>query len=212
MTEPLTAPHGALPMYLSGSAPTARLADITWRLWAILAPLLLLLPCAVAWSIDPAKPIAMPSAGATDWATNPQAALQLVMADNQRLVAAVEHLIEVQKTDWMGYAVGALGLAIGALKVFNGPAGALAEGLWAMLAPKLVKDAEKKRDVMADGFLKVAEIMRSFPPNTPLGSVIDKLDKRLPEAVKIAYREWEAHEADDRPDAVHAAPVVTQQV
>jgi hypothetical protein len=44
---------------------------------------------------------------------------------------------------------------------------------------------------MADGFVQVAEIMRSFPADSTIGDLINKLDSRLPENVKLAYREWE---------------------
>ncbi len=196
------------PLYLGGASPLDRIYDITWKAWVVIAPIILLLPTAYLFGEGP-KPLAIAAAGSVDWQTNPQSALQLVLADNQRLLRAVEELIAAKQTDYLGWLVGAAGIGIAALKMFNGPAGVLAEGLWAAIAPKFVKDAEKKRDVMADGFIKVAEIMRSFPPNTPIGVLIDKLDRRLPEDVKKAYREWEAHEADDRPAAVPSASLVT---
>lgn len=201
-----------VPMHLEGPSPLSRLYDNAWKLWVVIAPLVLLVGPVAALFAEPPKPVAVPSAGGVDWATNPQAALGAILESNQRVLNAYQDLLNAQRTDWVGWAVGAVGIGIGFLKVFNGPAGALAEGLWAMIAPKLVKDAEAKRDVMADGFLKVAEIMRSFPPNTPLSQVIDKLDRRLPEAVKKAYREWEANEANDRPAPVPPAPVVNRDL
>jgi len=190
-------------------APTmrARITDAAWWSWCIIAPVILLCLPRSLFAGGP-DPVATPSVLAADWQANPQAALQAVLADNHRLIESFNALVAARQTDWVGWAVGAVGLGVGFLKVFNGPAGALAEMLWAGIAPRFVKDAEKKRDVMADGFLKVAAVMRSFPPNTPLGDVIDKLDRRLPEGVKTAYREWEAHEASDRPTSVPVAPLV----
>lgn len=193
------------PMHLPTKSIAERATDAMW-----LMPLLLVMLCeGLSIAIEPSKPLAVPSAGPGEWGANPQLALQAVLADNQKLMQAVQDL-SASRTDWIGYAVGGVGVLIGLVKVFNGPAGVLAESLWAMLAPKFVKDSEKKREVMADGFLQVAEIMRSFPASTPLSHVLDKLDRRLPEAVKTAYREWEANEAGDRPDARSAAPVVRQ--
>lgn len=197
MTDPICLPTKSL---------TERVVDATWSvIWFV--PMLLVLT-AESMAGDAPKPVAAPGAVLVDWQTNPQAALQAVLADNQRLMQAVQDLIAAQRADWVGWAVGGVGVLIGFLKVFNGPAGALAEAGWALIAPKVVKDAEKKRDVMADGFKQVAAIMRSFPADTPLGAVIDKLDRRLPEEVKRVYREWEANEADDRPSARSVVPVV----
>lgn len=195
------------PLHLPSKPLSDRVTDVLWPIMCLVPLFLVLLPSALFG--EGPKPVAVASAGIIDWQTNPQAALQLVLADNQRLIQAFQELVEARKTDWWGYAVGAAGVGIAMLKIFNGPAGVLAEGLWAMVAPKLVKDAEKKRDVMADGFLQVASIMRSFPANTALGDVIDKLDRRLPEDVKRVYREWESNEANDRPALVAPAPLVT---
>jgi hypothetical protein len=140
--------------------------------------------------------IANPGALASDWALNPEAAFMRLQQDFDALHQAHRDL--QASISWAGWgATAGLGV-LGLIRAFPGPAGAFAEFLYNFWAPKLKKQADHRTEVAAEGFFAVANVMRSFSKDTPLGHVLDKLERRLPEEVKRTYAEWEAR-AKERP-------------
>jgi|GEM_PF-2750546 len=157
---------------------------------AVLAACVCILPAADL-------PLAIPAALAPDWVADPAGAFRRMQEDNATLVKNYQSLLSaVTIGAWMaGAALTVLGIA----RAIPGPSKALAELAWAMFAPKLTKEAEGKQKVYADGFIAVSHILRSFPTDSPLGDVIEKLDRRLPDEVKLAYQEWAEENATSRP-------------
>lgn len=156
--------------------------------------LLLLLACVgVCLGAD-----AHPAATASDWSTNSKGAYAAVMAQLQNLLTV--HAQYQAAVSWTTWIIAAGGLLVTFAKLFPGPTGVAFNLAWDLFAPKFLKAQEAKQAVLAQGFHSVAEIMKSFPKDSPLGSVIDKLQSDLPEPVKQAYREWEKSDiSPDRP-------------
>lgn len=152
----------------------------------------------VTGSLGAAEPLmANPGALAADWALNPEAAFMRLQQDFDALRQAHQDL--QASLYWAGWgATAGLGV-LGLLRAFPGPAGALAEMLYNLWSPKLKKLADHRTEVAAEGFFCVARIMREFPKDAPLGQILEKLDRRLPEEVKRAYQEWELAHAAKRP-------------
>lgn len=138
-------------------------------------------------------PLANPGALAADWAKDPEAAYRALQGNFETLQAAYQQLLST--STWAAYGAGALLTVLGIARAIPGPSKALAEFAWAMFAPKLQKVADQKQEVVAKGFFLVAEVMRSLPKDTPLGEVVAAIERKSPEAIKEAYREWEKTQA-----------------
>lgn len=151
--------------------------------------LLLVLVCTSAIGADPA----IPDKTAADWATDPQAAMVAILAANQKLTSFVASMTTVGT--WAAWGLGALGVLVGVCK-FIPQLQPFTDLAWGLFSHKTAKEADDKKQVMAQGFLDVASIMRSFPKDSPLGDVIDKLEHRLPPQVVDVYRQWEASQPD----------------
>lgn len=162
---------------------------------ALISTLVLALLCSAALGGE--APTAHPAATATTWAATPDIALQNAVAQANELLRINQQLKSA--IGWIAWASGAALAILGFAKLIPGPSGAIAEALWGLFANRLQKVAERKNETLSDGFVQVAEIMRQFPKDTPLGDVIDKLQRELPEPVRQAYREWERQHADPRP-------------
>lgn len=167
----------------------------TSQAWTTVA---LLFGGALTMLIAGEAPSAKPAAVAADWTANPEVALRLA-ADQVNELLRINRELE-SKLSLMAWATGAAATVLAIARLLPGPAGKVADMAWAIMAPRMLKQEDQKREMLSRGFLQVAEIMRSFPKNSKLGEVIDKLDRRLPEDVKLAYREWERSQSK-RPDS-----------
>lgn len=139
---------------------------------------------------------ASPAATGLDWKNNPEQAQQLLTLMLEEFAKAKA---SAGDSSWKAWALGAVGAVLAIARFYPGSAGAVANTLWGLWASRRDKEAEAKRDVLAKGFLDVASVLRSFPKDTSLGQVIDKLSRELPEDVRAAYKEWERQQAEPRP-------------
>ena len=148
-------------------------------------------------SLGAEVPLAAPGVLAEDWAINPDAAFARFQQDFEALSKAHQHLKSV--TTMAAWGAGIALTVLGVLRAFPGPSQALGELAWAFWAPKLTKLAEGRQVVAEKGLFLVAEIMREFPKDTPLGEVVAKIERQSPEAVKELYRQWEKKHSLKRP-------------
>jgi len=170
---------------------------MTWRVhaftWACIGSMVGIATASFGAEI----PLAAPGVLAEDWAINPDAAFARFQQDFEALSKAHQHLKNV--TSMAAWGAGIALTLLGVLRAFPGPAKGMADLAWAVLAPKLTKMAEGRQVVAEKGFFLVAEIMREFPKDTPLGEVVAKIERKSPEAVKELYRQWEKQHSVKRP-------------
>ncbi len=163
---------------------------ITWKtLLLVLAPISMILGAE-------ALPVAVPPADAAAWLSDPQGALQANLAAAQALLQFYTNMS--QGLSIAGWALGALGVIV-AIGKFIPQVQPFTDMLWGIVSHKNAQKADKEKEIMAQGFLDVAAIMRSFPRDSKLGEVIDKMQSRLPPEVTAAYRAWEKEQVTTRP-------------
>lgn len=164
--------------------------SITWKtLLLVLAPISMILGAE-------ALPVAVPPADAAAWLSDPQGSLQANLAAAQALLQFYSNMS--QGLSVAGWALGALGVLC-AIGKFVPQVQPFTDLVWSFFSHKNAQKADAEKEVMAQGFLDVAAIMRSFPRDSKLGEVIDKMQARLPPEVTAAYRAWEKEQITTRP-------------
>jgi hypothetical protein len=155
------------------------------RLFFIISMLCLFLSPAM-WSADPAP--AMPAAMAADWQANATAAAS-ASASQAKSTAATAPAQESIWKQLVGWGVGAMGVLVvlgKALNTANPLTATLVAVLGAgydLLVPRYVRDAEAKRDLLAEGLGKVAHVIETLPNDGTVGQLKGKFLSKLPSAI-----------------------------
>lgn len=68
---------------------------------------------------------------------------------------------------WWGWALGALGAALGVVRCLPGPGGMVADLAWRLLSPGRHRAADAQRDAQASGFQTLLALIESVPGTTP---------------------------------------------
>lgn len=152
--------------------------------------LLLWLPTGM-WPADGPTP-AKPAATAQDWHQDPAAAKK--DADGQaNTTAATAPEPASFWTQAAGWAAGALGLAIALGKFVPGIGGIVAQvagPVYDLVVSKKVRDAEARRDTMADGFATILHLIEILPKDAPIADLKAKISARLPSEAQDIVNSW----------------------
>jgi hypothetical protein len=142
---------------------------------------------APATSASPA-PEAIPVATPATWANDPAAALDAAKGQGNATAATAADGAGFW-TQAAGWALGALGLVIAAGKLLPGVGGIVAQvagPIYDLVVSRRVRDAERRRDALAEGMETVVHLLDRMPPDSPLAKLKAKLADRLPPAALAA--------------------------
>jgi hypothetical protein len=151
-------------------------------LHVLLVAMIALVLGAPASAADP--PAARPAATAGDWAANPDASLHAVLEQADTLVALAKAI------HWSSWLLCSAVVLVVACRRLPGFGGAVANLVWWALAPSVERQADKAREVQADGFRYLVRAIESVPPDTPIARVKDKAARTMPDAVKQAVTSY----------------------
>jgi hypothetical protein len=87
---------------------------------------------------------------------------------------------------WWGWALGAVGAALGVVRFLPGPGGVVADLAWRMLAPGQHQQADAERDSHADGFQTLLGVIDSLPPNATMADLKAKVATKPPSNIREA--------------------------
>jgi len=128
---------------------------------------------------------AVPAATAAEWAKDAGAAAQANATQAADTASSVG--------TWAAWAAGALGLLIGLGKFLPGVGGMVANvagPIYDMVVSKNVRDAEKRRDQLAQGFMVAIATIDKLPKDGTIGDLKRKLGDRLPSDCRDAVNQW----------------------
>ena len=97
--------------------------------------------------------------------------------------SAVEDAVPVP---WWGWALGAVGAALGVVRLLPGPGGALADLVWRLLAPGRHRQADARRDAHAEGFQTLVGLIEALPNTATVGELKGKVTTKAPSTVRDA--------------------------
>ena len=174
-------------------------------LFAIL--LLLWLPTGL-WPADGPEP-AKPAATAQEWHQDPGSAKKSadVQANSTAATAPEPASFWVTAASW---AAGALGLAIALGKFVPGIGGVVAQvagPVYDLVVPGHVRDAEQRRDTMANGFATICHLIEMLPKDAPVADLKAKISSRLPADALDIVNAWLA-QREAAKDAGAPAPAL----
>ena len=87
---------------------------------------------------------------------------------------------------WWGWALGALGAALGVVRMIPGPGGVLADLAWQMLAPKATRQAETVQATHAMGFQSLVRLIERLPNTATITTLKGQVSTKVPSAVRDA--------------------------
>lgn len=132
---------------------------------------------------------AVPAATAADWAKDANAAAQANATQAADTASSVG--------TWAAWAAGALGLLVAVGKFLPGVGGMIANvagPIYDLVVSKNVRDAEKRRDQLAQGFMVAIATIDKLPKTGTVGELKRKLADRLPSDCRDAVNEWIAEQ------------------
>ena len=87
---------------------------------------------------------------------------------------------------WWGWALGAVGTALGIVRFLPGPGGAVADIAWRLLAPGRHRQEDAERDIHAQGFQALVGLIESLSNDGTIGDLKAKVTTKAPSAVRDA--------------------------
>lgn len=87
---------------------------------------------------------------------------------------------------WWGWALGALGAALGVVRMIPGPGGALADLAWQMLAPRATRQADTVQATHAMGFQTLVRLIERLPNTATISTLKGQVTAKVPSAVRDA--------------------------
>ena len=85
---------------------------------------------------------------------------------------------------WWGWALGALGAALGVVRMIPGPGGVLADLAWQMLAPKATRQAETVQATHAMGFQSLVRLIERLPNTATISTLKGQVTTKVPSVVR----------------------------
>ena len=87
---------------------------------------------------------------------------------------------------WWGWALGALGAALGVVRMIPGPGGALADLAWQVLAPKATRQADTIQATHAMGFQSLVRLIERLPNTATMTTLKGQVTTKVPSVVRDA--------------------------
>lgn len=87
---------------------------------------------------------------------------------------------------WWGWALGAVGAALGVVRFLPGPGGAVADLAWRLLAPGKHRHADAQRDTHADGFQTLVGLIEGLPNTATVADLKARVTTKAPSTVRDA--------------------------
>jgi hypothetical protein len=87
---------------------------------------------------------------------------------------------------WWGWALGALGAALGVVRMIPGPGGALADLAWQALAPKATRQADTIQATHAMGFQSLVRLIEQLPNTATISTLKGQVTTKFPSMVRDA--------------------------
>lgn len=107
-----------------------------------------------------------------------------ITADQAAYRAAGRSAVEdAGPVPWWGWALGAVGAALGVVRFLPGPGGALADLAWRLLAPGQHRQADTQRDTHADGFQTLVGLIEALPNTATVGDLKAKVPSPVRDAI-----------------------------
>jgi hypothetical protein len=109
-----------------------------------------------------------------------------ILADPAAYRAAGHAAIDGAAVPWWGWALGAVGAALGVVRFLPGPGGVVADLAWRILAPGQHQRADAERDTHADGFQALVGLIDTLPPNSTMADLKAKVATKPPSNIRDA--------------------------
>jgi len=87
---------------------------------------------------------------------------------------------------WWGWALGAVGAALGVVRFIPGPGGAVADLAWRLLAPGQHRQADAERDTHAQGFQSLVALIEGLSNDATIGDLKARVTTKAPAVVRNA--------------------------
>jgi len=87
---------------------------------------------------------------------------------------------------WWGWALGALGAALGVVRMMPGPGGTLADLAWQVLAPKATRQADIIQATHATGFQSLVRLIERLPNTATISTLKGEVTNKVPSVVRDA--------------------------
>ena len=87
---------------------------------------------------------------------------------------------------WWGWALGALGAALGVVRMIPGPGGVLADLAWQVLAPKAMRQADTIQATHAMGFQSLVRLIEQLPNTATISTLKGQVTTKIPSMVRDA--------------------------